>query len=164
MNPSMNESQVRQIAYKIWEAEGCPSGQAERHWNMALSQAEAEDDEYAAGQEFSDDGLGFGSDSARSGASSRSTFSGGRRSGEGELTNESQISGETDLSGQYEFSSGRSGTRGSSDGHYSSSRSSSYSETPQQIPGANAENLSDENARENSGNENSGKKKSRFFS
>ncbi|PWU30335.1 MULTISPECIES: DUF2934 domain-containing protein [Pseudomonas] len=29
------EAQIRQKAHEIWEAEGRPSGQAERHWRMA---------------------------------------------------------------------------------------------------------------------------------
>ena len=32
-----NEAQVREAAYLLWEKEGCPADQAERHWLQALS-------------------------------------------------------------------------------------------------------------------------------
>ena len=34
-----NEHNVRELAYQIWEAEGRPVGQEERHWQMAMEQA-----------------------------------------------------------------------------------------------------------------------------
>lgn len=33
---------VRQLAYRIWESEGRPSGQEQRHWDMALKIVQAE--------------------------------------------------------------------------------------------------------------------------
>ena len=30
-----NESRIREIAYQIWQAEGRPHGQHDRHWGMA---------------------------------------------------------------------------------------------------------------------------------
>ncbi|MFO1389138.1 DUF2934 domain-containing protein [Cellvibrio sp.] len=32
---NINEHQVREFAYQIWESEGRPFGQSERHWEMA---------------------------------------------------------------------------------------------------------------------------------
>ena len=32
---SADEKRIREFAYQIWESEGCPDGQAERHWAMA---------------------------------------------------------------------------------------------------------------------------------
>lgn len=29
------EQRIRELAHKIWESEGCPQGQATRHWAMA---------------------------------------------------------------------------------------------------------------------------------
>lgn len=31
----MNEQTIRELAYQIWEAEGRPEGQQERHWSLA---------------------------------------------------------------------------------------------------------------------------------
>ncbi len=43
---SPNEHRIREFAYQIWESEGRPHGQCERHWNMACTlaytQAESE--------------------------------------------------------------------------------------------------------------------------
>lgn len=36
------EHRVREFAYQIWESEGKPDGQAERHWDMAWKLAEAQ--------------------------------------------------------------------------------------------------------------------------
>lgn len=36
------EKRVRELAYQIWESEGRPEGQHERHWRMARSLAEGE--------------------------------------------------------------------------------------------------------------------------
>ncbi|MFJ3261858.1 DUF2934 domain-containing protein [Pseudomonas sp. NPDC086581] len=38
----VNEARVRELAYQIWESEGRPDGQQDRHWRMARSLAEAE--------------------------------------------------------------------------------------------------------------------------
>ncbi|WP_353232190.1 DUF2934 domain-containing protein [Pseudomonas helleri] len=40
---SNNEKRIREFAYQIWESEGQPQGEQERHWEMAhkLAQAEA---------------------------------------------------------------------------------------------------------------------------
>jgi hypothetical protein len=39
---SADEKRVRDFAYQIWESEGQPEGQEERHWEMARKLAEAE--------------------------------------------------------------------------------------------------------------------------
>ncbi|MEK1904518.1 MAG: DUF2934 domain-containing protein [Pseudomonas sp.] len=39
---SIDEGRIREFAYQIWEAEGKPQGQEERHWAMASKLAEAE--------------------------------------------------------------------------------------------------------------------------
>jgi len=36
------EHRVREFAYQIWESEGKPDGQADRHWEMAWKLAEAQ--------------------------------------------------------------------------------------------------------------------------
>lgn len=36
------EQRIREFAYQIWETEGKPEGQAERHWQMACKLAESE--------------------------------------------------------------------------------------------------------------------------
>lgn len=33
--PMIDDSRIRDRAYAIWEAEGCPDGCAERHWQQA---------------------------------------------------------------------------------------------------------------------------------
>ncbi len=40
------EQRIREFAYQIWESEGKPEGQAERHWQMAckLAASEAQDE------------------------------------------------------------------------------------------------------------------------
>lgn len=37
-----NEQRIRELAYQIWETEGCPDGQRDRHWEMARKLAEIE--------------------------------------------------------------------------------------------------------------------------
>jgi hypothetical protein len=39
---SVDEKRVREFAYQIWESEGKPVGEEERHWDMARKLAEAE--------------------------------------------------------------------------------------------------------------------------
>lgn len=39
---SVEEKRIREFAYQIWESEGKPQGQEERHWDMARKLAEAE--------------------------------------------------------------------------------------------------------------------------
>jgi hypothetical protein len=53
MNTGINENELRELAYNIWEAEGKPPGQAERHWNMALALAESEGEQYLTGDSLS---------------------------------------------------------------------------------------------------------------
>lgn len=36
------DHRIREFAYQIWESEGKPDGQAERHWDMARQLAEAQ--------------------------------------------------------------------------------------------------------------------------
>ncbi|GAB3378956.1 DUF2934 domain-containing protein [Azotobacter armeniacus] len=37
-----DEQRIRELAYQIWQSEGCPDGQQDRHWQMACKLAEAE--------------------------------------------------------------------------------------------------------------------------
>ncbi|MGV8917668.1 MAG: DUF2934 domain-containing protein [Pseudomonas sp.] len=39
---SADEKRIRDFAYQIWESEGQPHGQGDRHWEMARKLAEAE--------------------------------------------------------------------------------------------------------------------------
>jgi hypothetical protein len=39
---SADEKRIREFAYQIWESEGRPEGEKERHWKMARKLAEAE--------------------------------------------------------------------------------------------------------------------------
>uniref|UniRef100_UPI00390647E5 DUF2934 domain-containing protein n=1 Tax=Pseudomonas sp. KCJK9016 TaxID=3344556 RepID=UPI00390647E5 len=39
---STDDKRIREFAYQIWESEGKPEGQEERHWEMARKLAEAE--------------------------------------------------------------------------------------------------------------------------
>lgn len=39
---STDDKRIREFAYQIWESEGQPQGQEERHWEMARKLAEAE--------------------------------------------------------------------------------------------------------------------------
>lgn len=39
------EQRIREIAFSLWEQEGYPDGQAERHWRMAEAMIEQEDAE-----------------------------------------------------------------------------------------------------------------------
>jgi hypothetical protein len=41
---NINEHRVREFAYQIWESEGRPNGQEERHWEMACKLADAHAD------------------------------------------------------------------------------------------------------------------------
>lgn len=34
-SPAERQRRISEIAHRIWESEGCPSGQALRHWHMA---------------------------------------------------------------------------------------------------------------------------------
>lgn len=52
MNTGINENNLRELAYQIWEAEGCPPGQAERHWQMALEQAGLQQGASTTGESF----------------------------------------------------------------------------------------------------------------
>lgn len=47
---TLDEQRIREFAFQIWESEGRPVGQQERHWQMAckLAQAEAEAEAEAA--------------------------------------------------------------------------------------------------------------------
>lgn len=39
---NVDEQRIREFAFQIWESEGRPHGQHERHWKMASKLAEAE--------------------------------------------------------------------------------------------------------------------------
>ncbi len=45
---SSEEQRIREFAYQIWQSEGCPHGQDERHWDMARKLVEAEKTPLAA--------------------------------------------------------------------------------------------------------------------
>lgn len=34
-SPAERQRRISEIAHRIWESEGCPAGQALRHWQMA---------------------------------------------------------------------------------------------------------------------------------
>lgn len=38
---TVDEQRIRALAYQIWESEGCPEGQEQRHWRMATTLAAA---------------------------------------------------------------------------------------------------------------------------
>lgn len=38
----VDEKRINEFAYQIWQSEGEPEGQEERHWDMARKLAEAE--------------------------------------------------------------------------------------------------------------------------
>lgn len=40
---NQQEQRIREFAYEIWQTEGCPEGQGERHWDMARKLVEAQD-------------------------------------------------------------------------------------------------------------------------
>lgn len=40
---TVDEQRIRDFAYQIWESEGRPDGQEQRHWAMATKLAEAAD-------------------------------------------------------------------------------------------------------------------------
>jgi hypothetical protein len=44
------DNRIREIAYLIWESEGRPLDQAERHWKMAESWVEEEEAERKEGE------------------------------------------------------------------------------------------------------------------
>ena len=46
---------IREIAYYLWEQEGCPEDQAERHWSAAVAVVEAAD---AEGENMEEDPRG----------------------------------------------------------------------------------------------------------
>ena len=37
------QQRVRELAYAVWEREGCPEGASEQHWYMAEQELRAED-------------------------------------------------------------------------------------------------------------------------
>ncbi|PWB30541.1 hypothetical protein DCO48_20060 [Pseudomonas sp. SDI] len=39
---TVDDKRIREFAYQIWESEGKPDGQENRHWDMARKLAEAE--------------------------------------------------------------------------------------------------------------------------
>lgn len=47
-SPADRQRRISEIAHRIWESEGCPSGQAERHWQMAEKLVLAEEKQAAA--------------------------------------------------------------------------------------------------------------------
>ena len=49
------ERRIREAAYRVWEQEGGPDGQAERHWALAEQRIDAEDARTAGPAPESDD-------------------------------------------------------------------------------------------------------------
>lgn len=47
------ESRIREAAYFIWESEGRPEGEAERHWTAAEQQVDSGSDEQEPGESAS---------------------------------------------------------------------------------------------------------------
>ncbi len=43
-----DDQRIRELAYEIWQSEGCPVGEEARHWEMARKLAEAENSSPAA--------------------------------------------------------------------------------------------------------------------
>ena len=39
---NQQEQRIRELAYEIWQSEGCPEGQDERHWQMACKLVETQ--------------------------------------------------------------------------------------------------------------------------
>jgi len=39
---NQQEQHIRQLAYDIWQSEGCPEGQEARHWEMACKLVESQ--------------------------------------------------------------------------------------------------------------------------
>lgn len=58
MNTRMNEHELKELAYRIWEAEGRPVGQAERHWQIAMEQAGFDDTSMTGASTSGDSFLG----------------------------------------------------------------------------------------------------------
>ena len=52
----VDEARVRNLAHKIWESEGRPEGQEQRHWDMALEIVTAELEEENLDVELDDIG------------------------------------------------------------------------------------------------------------
>jgi hypothetical protein len=42
--PAAREERIRELAYAIWEEEGCPEGRADDHWHKAVAIIEAQDE------------------------------------------------------------------------------------------------------------------------
>ncbi len=42
---NLNEQRIREFAYQIWESEGRPVGQSERHWEMATKLAAGQEEQ-----------------------------------------------------------------------------------------------------------------------
>jgi Protein of unknown function (DUF2934) len=61
MDDEAREQRMRELAHRIWEDEGQPSDQAERHWEKAREIIEEEDRERRR--------VATGSDSTRKGSS-----------------------------------------------------------------------------------------------
>lgn len=40
---NQHEQRIRELAYEIWQSEGCPQGQDARHWEMACKLVETQD-------------------------------------------------------------------------------------------------------------------------
>ncbi len=51
-----HEHRVRDRAYEIWQAEGCPEGKEHEHWLRAEAEIAAEDTEAKTEQDLEQDG------------------------------------------------------------------------------------------------------------
>ena len=52
--PQPDENRTRDLAYQIWQREGCPEGRDHIHWQMAVAQLAAEARERTGGAKPSD--------------------------------------------------------------------------------------------------------------
>lgn len=50
-NESDREERIRQMAHRIWESEGRPQGQSERHWKMAERLVQASEESAGEGSQ-----------------------------------------------------------------------------------------------------------------
>ena len=73
------EQRLREIAYSLWEEEGYPEGQAERHWQVAVALVGSEDpDKDGAEGEAPDEPIEFPQDPPREIAKRKQTTARGR--------------------------------------------------------------------------------------
>ncbi|MFB8830051.1 DUF2934 domain-containing protein [Azotobacter sp. CWF10] len=62
---TLDQQRIRELAYQLWEAAGCPEGQDLKHWNEACEQIQAKG---GASPDASEETLETASGSVESGA------------------------------------------------------------------------------------------------